>query len=118
MGDGAKKEERPVRNSFDAISGSWPHIRLFVYSDCSILLTAGVGMWLHRIQGGRQLQRGLWTAGLGILFFALAVCVGGESLKGIEHFRKESARQIRDMRFGEDSLPEGNMYRRILCLTG
>ena len=37
----------------------------------SILLTAGVGMWLHRIQGGRQLQRGLWTAGLGILFFAL-----------------------------------------------
>lgn len=84
----------------------------------SILLTAGVGMWLHRIQGGRQLQRGVWTAGLGILFFTLAICVGGESLKGIEHFRKESARQIRDMRFGEDSLPEGNLYKADSMLDG
>ena len=75
-------------------------------------------MWLHRIQGRQAVAERIVDAGLGILFFALAVCVGGESLKGIEHFRKESARQIRDMRFGEDSLPEGNMYRADSMLDG
>ena len=38
----------------------------------SILLTAGVGMWLHRIQGGRQLQRGLSVSYTHLYFTYLA----------------------------------------------
>ena len=53
MGDGAKKEERPVRNSFDAISGSWPHIRLFVYSDC-LHFADGRGRDVASPDSGRQ----------------------------------------------------------------
>lgn len=82
------------------------------------LITAGCGIWQYRIHEHANGRRSLWVIGVGGCFLAAAMLTGNKELSQMTELRAQLGEGIEKIRFGEDTLPEGNLYRAELLHDG
>lgn len=77
---------------------------------CGFLLGGLGGMWIT----GRNLKitrRGIgWTIGILAVFVILGNIVPSEKLEAVDRVRENVKEEIHEFRYGEDTLPEGDLY--------
>ena len=69
------------------------------------------GIWTMQTcsdRGGRSL---LWTAVCSLVFIVLIFALPSEKMRGVEAWQQWGRQEVHRLRFGEDTLPEGDLYR-------
>lgn len=85
---------------------------------CALLLTGGGGIWIYKMNGSGVLRSVLWTVGLGVVLCVSICFTGRGSIKQIAQVKEEGIKQVEKFRFGEDTLPQGNLYEADSMLKG
>lgn len=75
------------------------------------LLLIGICARSEHVFGKMTRQSGIWLAGMGILLTVCVCLLGNEALPGSEVWKLETAEFMEQLRFGEDTLPEGDLRR-------
>lgn len=77
----------------------------------SFLLCAFLGM--NMSDAGTLVTRAClrWTIGIGICFLAGALLLPGSEVESIRQLRENTKQAVREIRYGKDSLPEGDLRK-------
>ena len=75
------------------------------------LLLVGICARSEHIFGKITRRSGIWLAGMGILLTTCAYVMGNEALPASEAWKTRTAELLEQLRFGEDTLPEGDLRR-------
>lgn len=59
-----------------------------------------------------------WTIAVSATLFAVAVIFGGNDIQPVDDFRHGTIETVNDMRYGEDSLPKGDLSKAYLMNVG
>ncbi len=74
-----------------------------------LLLTCAAGTWLLFLQGGSRARRLQWLLVLGCVFALISVISGSRRVSGILQLQQNAANVADRIRYGESSLPDGNL---------
>lgn len=78
---------------------------------CGFLIAGLGGMWIT----GKNLKttrRGIvWTIGILAAFIILGNIVSSEKIEAVDLVRENVQERVHELRYGEDTLPEGDLYR-------
>lgn len=78
---------------------------------CGILLTGMIGLAMTGRRRGLWKIRMVWTFGIAVTLLLCAVITPESDWQAMKNLRENVTEQIRVFRYGEESLPEGNLYR-------
>lgn len=77
-----------------------------------ILLSLGLmGQWLHVVGAGSRRMRLAWTLVSALLFLGIVGVLGNREIRSIVQFKNKTLQFVDRARFGEDTLPEGDLRK-------
>ena len=77
---------------------------------CGLLLSAISGMWISE-RNLKISRRGiLWTMGILLVLCVLGGIIPSEEIRIVSQLRQSVQEEVHQIRYGEDTLPEGNLY--------
>ena len=90
-----------------------------VLKTCSFLgtvfLTLGLmGLWLYYVKAGSSRMRFMWTILGGFLFVNMAAIAENKYSDSLEQFKNKTLLLIEKARFGEDTLPQGDLTKAYI----
>lgn len=65
-----------------------------------------------------DIRKVFWVALVTAVLFAAAVIFGGNDIQSVDDFRHGTLEAVNDMRYGEDSLPKGDLSKAYLMNVG
>lgn len=92
-------------------------IGCFSSISCGFILAGAVGVWLTRLNGSFGLRIGVWTAGIGMILLVFAFLIGNGSSSALVQLKKTVSEKIEVLRYGEDTLPEGDIRKASFMLS-
>lgn len=78
---------------------------------CGLLFAGLGGIWVSDQEMTVTGNRIAWTAGILLIFCAFGKFTSQEEIQDVSQFRESVQEEIHRMRYGEDTLPEGNLYQ-------
>lgn len=78
---------------------------------CALMVIGLFVMWLGRRKFGFTITGLLWTGTITVVFLILALAIPATSIKSIDRAREQITENIQDFRYGEDTLPQGDLYQ-------
>lgn len=78
---------------------------------CGFLFTALCGLWISDREMNVTRNRAVWTVGILVVFCIFGKFVSGKEIPAVNDFREAVQDEIHRFRYGEDTLPEGNLYQ-------
>ncbi len=83
-----------------------------------LLVTCTIGTWLLFFQSGSRLRRIIWFVLIGIVLAVISVFAGTDQVQAVLQLQKNAVSEIKDFRYGSDSLPEGNLKKAVSMQDG
>lgn len=93
-------------------------INRFSMLGCSLFFIGWVGIWLSRIRTKASLRRTIWLVVIGSILLLVATGNRGGQLDAAVHLKDRIKEAIRTIRYGSDTLPEGNLSKADKLLVG
>ena len=85
---------------------------------CGIMLAGTLGLAMTRERKGLWRTRTVWTALITLALILCAVLVPDRDWQAVLKLRENVTEEIRSFRYGEKTLPEGNLYRAVMLKQG
>ncbi len=85
---------------------------------CGIMLAGTLGLAMTRERRGLWRTRTVWTALITLTLILCAVFVPDGDWQAVQDLRENVTEQIQIFRYGEKTLPEGNLYRAAALQQG
>ncbi len=109
-----------VRMILFIIFGMLPWIMLKYSSPVgsALFLACVLGAWLLFFHSASRKRRIIWFLALGVLFLLSAFINGNRKLDVLVQLKKDTAQTWNTLRYGKDSLPEGNLKKADQMQSG
>lgn len=78
---------------------------------CGFLLAGLCGLWISDKEMNITRNRAVWTAGILAVFCGFGTFASARELPSVDSFRESVQETVHRFRYGEDTLPEGNLYQ-------
>ncbi len=78
---------------------------------CGFLLAGFCGVYIAGRKNWVTGNMVRWTIGLAVFFCAVGVISDRASMEVVQSFREQVQKEIHEIRYGKDTLPEGNLYQ-------
>lgn len=78
---------------------------------CGLLFAGLGGIWMSDQEMTVTKNRIVWTTGILLVFCAFGEFTSQEEIQDVSQFRESVQEEIHRIRYGEDTLPEGNLYQ-------
>ena len=82
------------------------------------IFTAILGTWSFCVRGSSGRRQAVWLSGLGFSLFLAAFVFQSGTIGTIDQWREDLKKGTEVLRFGEDSLPDGELFRAHRMLEG
>lgn len=84
----------------------------------SALLSGWLGIWLAKIRKKPSGRRLLWIVGISVVLFAMASWMDQSPVSAMVSLKKSVTEGIDQIRYGKDTLPQGNLTKADQLLSG
>lgn len=78
---------------------------------CSALMAGCIGIWLLRLRKRHGYQQIVWFVAIGLLLISVSVITDDGKLKAAVRFKEHIEDEMEYIRYGEDTLPEGDLSK-------
>lgn len=85
---------------------------------CSLFFIGWVGVWLSKIRTRASLRRTIWLIVISVILLVVATNNRGGQIAEVSQLKERAEAVIRDVRYGTDTLPEGDLSKADRLLDG
>lgn len=84
----------------------------------AFLVTAGIGCWMDRTYHGHPARKTAFLLSTCLLVCGMAFLCGQDELTSVTDIREYTGEKVQKIRYGEDTLPEGDLSKAQNLLNG
>lgn len=85
---------------------------------CSLFFIGWVGVWLSRIRTRASLRRTVWLLAISVVLIMVALNNRDSQMDSVKQLKEKMETSVNALRYGTDTLPEGNLAKADQLLDG